>query len=423
MLLYFKIKNNRSFDKETTFSLISHNRKNKKGNFFQIEKYELSVLKSMAIYGANASGKSNLLKAMVDGVQIIKKGILSDKDKNGLNDAIASRYFPNKNKVENLHLPSDYVYGLFIDEVYYEFSFSHNDKRIVQEKLVKYLPNDKFPKVIYLRSFVKGDYVWYFENNIADSEIIQATKISTNRYTLWLTEVSKILKEKQTATLLYIEHIFNWFDNDIIHSINLVSPGRIEIAPALLAMHYDKKIKSQFLKLLKKADFNIEDIYIQLKKIDDEKVNIEAYTVRKGVDLVGNIHQNRYDIFSEDSTGTQQFIAWLFVWYNAINQDKLIVIDEFGNSMHPILSDFLLSLFKRNTKTQVIFSTHYTELMDRRKFNDEQICLINKDKEGNSMLSFLSDYDIPPNVLLDKVYLQGLFGSVPDIDFAINFKK
>jgi AAA15 family ATPase/GTPase len=253
MLLYFSVKNSRSFEHHATLSFVADDSLRLPQNVQTIEHYDFKVLKSATIYGANASGKTNFLKAFVDGISIIEYGLFKETlSSNKSSKQTVATFHPNKNK----------------------------------------------------------------------------------------------------------------------------------------------------------------DIKVQIKKDD----SVTAQTRQTGFDKWGKTKDIFYDLLTENSTGTNRFLIWLLPWYQALIYDKILIIDEFGNSMHPILVEFLIKLFHdKKRKAQILFSTHYTELMNRSLFRDDQIWLVNKDHTGNSTLEPLSNYEVPDKVLLDKGYLQGLFKGIPHI--------
>ncbi len=413
MLLYFSIKNSRSFEHHATLSLIGGDSLRLPQNVQTIDSYEFKVLKSATIYGANASGKTNFLKAFADGIRIVEYGLFKESSASNKSSNQASITFhPNKNKDINVDNSTDYVYGMLVNGSKYEFRFSNNGKMITEERLMRYEVGQKYPTTIYARVFNQTEYIWYFDKQFdVANEIFKSIKFSTAKSKLWLSEANRFSKEYNNM-FLSIEQVWDFFTNKILYFIDSHVPNEIDIAPTLKAIYKNKKLKTDFIKLLKLVDFRIEDINIQIKKDD----SVTAQTRQTGLDKSGKTKDIFYDLLTENSTGTNRFLTWLLPWYHALIYDKILIIDEFGNSMHPILVEFLIKLFHdKKRKAQIVFSTHYTELMNRSLFRDDQIWLVNKDHTGNSTLEPLSNYEVPDNVLLDKGYLQGLFKGIPHI--------
>jgi AAA15 family ATPase/GTPase len=413
MLLYFSVKNSRSFEHHATLSFVADDSLRLPQNVQTIEHYDFKVLKSATIYGANASGKTNFLKAFVDGISIIEYGLFKETlSSNKASKQTVATFHPNKNKDINVDNSTDYVYGILINGCKYEFRFSNNDKIITEERLMRYESGQKYPITIYARVFNQTEYVWYFDKQFdVDNEIFKSIKFSTAKSKLWLSEANRFSKEYNNR-FPTIEQVCDFFTNKILYFIDNNMPNEIEIAPTLKAIYKNKKLKTDFIKLLKLVDFRIEDIKVQIKKDD----SVTAQTRQTGFDKLGKTKDIFYDLLTENSTGTNRFLTWLLPWYQALIYDKILIIDEFGNSMHPILVEFLIKLFHdKKRKAQILFSTHYTELMNRSLFRDDQIWLVNKDHTGNSTLEPLSNYEVPDKVLLDKGYLQGLFKGIPHI--------
>lgn len=427
MLLYFTIKNSRSFEQEATLSFIAGNENELPQNFIDVPKYNIRVLKTAIIYGANASGKSNLLKAMADGLLIMGNGLLIEKQISVESLISATTfnaiYFPNRNNDKNLKSPTTYKYGFILENEKYEYTFTNDANRILEEKLLHFIPNEKHPITIYQRIFLseKNDNGWYFNKKNSWGEeadkIVDASKVTISKSQLWLSEVAKVSQEKEHK-VVFIENIYNWFLSNFNYYIDIKSPGEKDITETIIAIYKDKKLKEHFLSLLKIADFKIQDISIELQK-QNGRNRLQAHTLHKSVGEDGKRKNIKYDLISENSTGTLRFLAWLLPFYETLINGKILIIDEFGNSIHPLLTEFMIQLFHdKKRSAQLIFSTHYTELMSRTLFRDEQILLINRNEDGNSSIVPLSYYNIPPNILLDKIYLQGVLNAVPNILFT-----
>lgn len=132
MLIYFKTSNNLSYQEEITFSMIGGNFTEYLENTIEIKKYKTKALKSTAIYGANASGKSNLLKAIANGVIFIQNSFSDSMQF----DKIFNLY--NKNNINNNNKCISYTFGILIYGIQFEYSFSLNKDRILEEHLLEY---------------------------------------------------------------------------------------------------------------------------------------------------------------------------------------------------------------------------------------------------------------------------------------------
>ncbi|MEY4938020.1 MAG: hypothetical protein RIS64_4379 [Bacteroidota bacterium] len=417
MLLYFTIQNSRSFEQAATLSLIAGQGNELPQNIQKIESYDFTLLKSAILYGANASGKTNFLKALADGTQIIKFGLLNtigDTFEDTPTESVKARFYPNKNKELNLHQPSEYRYGVLLNGQKYEYRFSVNDVRIVEERLIRYDADRKYPTTLFVRLFDGAQYNWSFADGLKtpQAEIFRSIQLSTTKTKLWISEVERF-SEDYEALLPEIRAITHFLTKQLVVFIHSDNPDKMDLIPTLLMIYKNKELKAHFMKIIKLADFKIQDIDVTIKEKKDT-LKIRARTIHKGYDPLGIEKTVYYDLQTENSQGTNRFIAWLAPFFDALIHNKVLIIDEFGNSMHPAITQLLIQLFhdtRRNA--QIIFSTHYTELMDETLFRTDQIWLVNKDTKGNSTLEALSNYEIPAQFYLDRLYRNGLFRGRP----------
>lgn len=409
MLLYFRVSNSRSIDKEIEISFIAgdYGKKLPK-NIYPVKKYGFSVVKTLALYGANASGKSNILASLIDSSKIITEGII-DKllERNLIIDNI--RFFPNKNNIQNKNRPTSYTYGLLINEVYYEYQIQNNYEKITSERLWQFEPNEDNPITLFERKYNGKKYIWFF-NKKFDDDFKHIIKSVTNPTVTLLSEANNYIKNNGLNNYSSINYIYNWFNENIFEAYKPFLNKNFWIDYSLISIAKNNIYKKNVLKTLKEAGFDIQDIVINLNK----ETNIEsAYIFR----INSNKEKIKYDFYKEESLGTREFIGNLFILLFSIDNSDIIIADEFGNNLHPLIAKYLISLFyKKKGSHQLLFATHYTELLNREEIRDDQVYLVDKDKDGNTIVSALSDYIIPEEVALDKIYLQGVLKGVPFIN-------
>lgn len=404
MLLYFKTANSRSYQQQVEFSMVAADYGNKQlDHTIFLLNYGVSVLKSSVIYGANAAGKSNLLKAIVDGIQLVL-----NSSKNNKGDPLP--HFYNKNQQINKSKPSLYVFGLLINNIHFEYSFSHNAERIFEEKLMQFLPEQEIIHFHRIYNPKKDKYDWSefsqeFQNKA--SKMLQEVIVKKNN--LFLSAAAN-LPEDSNFKLAIAEQIYDWFKNKVC-----ISPqhNRINYESALALIKENKKAEALFLEILAKTDFVIRGF--DIKTLNNEKLLAKTY--HEAIDVNGEKIKVAYDFLTEESTGTIQLIAWLAPWLLTLSENKLLIVDELGNSMHPLLSEYLVEYFHKNSQyAQLIFTIHDVKLMDRNKMRDDQMWIVHRDNQGNSTIEPLSNYRIDDDKQLDNAYLQGVFGGIPQID-------
>ncbi len=371
-------------------------------NTFYNKKYNLHILKSAALYGANASGKTNILSAFVDGIKIIRGGKIEVETK--VDSDTKASFNPNKNEEKYSEIPTKYTYKLLINNELYQYTFAHNAEQIMYEELLHFPNNISHYDVIYKRLQNKIE-IGLSIKKVVDKNILNSIELLQDKQELFIKELDKLGKNNDKYKLDFIEHISNIFNNNISSLINKINPGQIQ-RPTFLAMREDKEFRKYVYTILSNADFLIKEIIIR---------------GNNGSTEIDFKHKNTNQLFSlaEESSGTRILLELLHFWFTALKDGDITVFDELGNSMHPALAIFLIQQFHNNTKTnaQLIYTTHYTQLMDDELVCEDQIKIVNRNENGNTSLVNSADFSALPNYTRrDSVYLQGVFGGTPYID-------
>ncbi len=180
MLIKFTVSNTRSIGETLAFSAIATNDSTLPEALIDVPKYGIKLLKTMALFGANASGKSNVLKAMGDGMLFIVK----EKEKpegDSKRSVLLKNFHYSKNKIENKEKSILYSFDILLNDVYYNYTFEHNTIRVVSEILTSFAENDGVGEIIYSRKLneeQKND--WFFCQSLENDErAILALKITT----------------------------------------------------------------------------------------------------------------------------------------------------------------------------------------------------------------------------------------------------
>lgn len=409
MLIDFSVTNYRSIKDKQTFSMQPIKRIDELPEHI-IQNGKHSALSSAIIYGRNASGKSNLLKAMNALAEII-----SESSENKV-DEVIKQFKPYKLSKNSEEEPIQFEINFIAHDnihYYYQITFSQNE--ILQEVLL-YYPNGResnlfirnVNRAIIFGKNVKGRNI---EESLYNNQSF-LSKIGSNKLDSLIPAyhfLSSILFKNQSN--YFIEGLVNYLTNKK-NNIGSINPNLIS--------------------LLKIADTNIVNL------IEEE---------REDKDLVGNkimrtklfSEHNIYDNdkvsgsiffdFGEESEGTQRLVSIGSQILNILNVGGIIIIDEFHESLHPLLTKTLINLF-HNPKTnpngaQLIFATHDVSLLDNDLFRRDQIWFSEKGNDGASTYYSLADLKgIRAGVPLEKYYLKGAFGATPIInehDLVFNF--
>ena len=378
-----------------------------------IDYNEQKILKSIGLFGANASGKSNILKAINKCCSIILHSHLNNEG-----DVFSFTPFKFKN---NPSKPSSFYINFIYENIEYEYSFSLNQTEILKENLY-YYPNGRKAK-IYTRDETKGNNkqkIYNFSDGLIPRPFDVA--INTSKKTLYLSRASQMDRE-------LCKKLYRFFKHDLL----------IGFAPLDYFQSGLKDVKKTFadnknviLHALSICDSDISDIKIIQEK---QKFNLpDAYsaaTYEQNIDIhrFETFHKAApeisFDLLGEESAGTTQLFNMLFVLLDAIKNGKTFILDEFDLSLHTKLADFVIDLFHAGSTAQFLFTSHNTNLINVKRFRRDQIFFTNKKEDGSTELYSLYDHkDFRENMDAEKGYLQGRFDAIPIIDNSVtNIKK
>ncbi len=386
MLVQFMLKNVLSFKDETIIDMTAINAyKEHDSNLIDCGMKE-KFLRVAAIYGANASGKSNLYLAMSYFQRIIEESFNNVSDKRFI--AIRKFYMPFlfEDKPENSEYQIVVIYGNYE----YRYGFEFNDKRIAAEWLYRKNLESNRTAIIFERAAEKVE----FGASVRKECEIYKEQIPTE--TLVLSFFNK-LKLKNNVFKIVYENIMD----------TLVVPAdfweNTEIIEEFLPRVIDNE-KESLIEFLTAIDTGIRDI-----SYDDTEKEIKFTTIHKGKDGA----DYSLGLFFE-SEGTIKSIV-LFIYARiAILNDKSIFVDELNVKLHPLLLKFIIDLFyTERSMAQLIYTTHDTTLMDKKFFRRDQIWFVQKDEFGYSELLALSDFKVRSDASFEKDYLAGVYGGIP----------
>ena len=386
MLVQFMVKNVLSFKNETVLDMTAVNAyKEHASNLIDIGTKE-KFLKVAAIYGANASGKSNLYWAMHYFQEIIKESLNNVDDDTMA--AIAQYYFPFSFEEGEENSELQIVELIGNDE--YRYGFEYNDKCIVAEWLYRKDIETNRTSIIFERTTHSVSFGASVrkECNVYKEQVPEETLALTFFNKLKLkTEVFKAVYNSITGASL-------------ISTDLLEKEGFLEaVLPTVIKT--DKENLTEFLTAI---DVGIKDIAYS----DNEK-QIKFYTTHVGIDGC----EYSLDLDNE-SEGTIKSIKIYICAKAAIILNSLLFVDELNIKLHPLLLKFIVDLFYKNdSKAQLIYTTHDTTWMDKKFFRRDQIWFVQKDEFGYSELTALSDFKVRSDASFEKDYLAGVYGGIP----------
>ena len=418
MLVEFSVGNYRSFKEPVTFSMVAANivAKDKKldeNNVFAVDD-ELKLLKSAAIYGANASGKSNLAKALIFTKWLM---INSSRETQSI-DEIQVEPFELSTDTEDK--PSYFELVFLMGGKRYRYGFEASNEKIVSEWLY-YVPKVREIKL--------------FERQI-------------NRFKISKTYKANVIQKVTRDNALFLsvsaqfnveiaKNILEW----VTDNLNIISGlhDRGNFNYTLDCLINNNEYKSDIIQLIKKLDLGINDIQVEqkdftidalpeqlpdeLKKLifqDGKGKAISISTIHKKFD--GNENSKlikKFNLSIHESEGTQKLFALAGPLINTLEKGKILIIDELDARLHPLITIAIIELFNSEeanpNNAQLIFMTHDTNLLSNKLFRRDQIWFTEKNRYGATDLYSLAEYKIRNDASFESDYIKGKYGAIPYI--------
>lgn len=431
MLIEFQVGNFLSFKDIVTFSMVasdisSQDTELDENNIFSVNQ-ELKLLKTTAIYGANASGKSNLAKAF----SFMKNFVINSSKEMQFTDHIPVEPFRLSTETETQ--PSFFQTTFYLNKRTYKYGFKVSQQKVVEEWL-------------------------FFQSNIKEYQLFQRNgnrfKINKKSFPEGLN-----LEDKTKHNSLFISvvaqfngkisaEIIKWFA-----SCQVISGSGIHdnfYKTVTLKLLESPLIKKDSIKLIKDLDLSIQDINITKEKISSENLpsyipdELKSMIIHSSSGELSNIqtyHEKynengevigfeKFDLEENESEGTKKLFYFSPLLLHALKFSQVLIIDELDARLHPIITQKIIELFnsiKYNPKSaQLIFMTHDTNLLNPNLFGSrllkrDQIWFTEKNHQGATDLYSLAEYDdITENDSFAIDYIQGRYGAIP---FIGNFKN
>lgn len=413
MLIEFKVANYKSVKDEQTLSLVaSKNRELADSNTFGSGVFNARLLHSAAIYGPNASGKTNLLAALFMMQAIVTESSLDKRRGDDL--PVEPFRLDPKSRDE----PTEFEVFFVSGGVRYQYGFSATTTHIADEWL--YAFPEKRAQHWFSRTREKGKYKWEFGPSLKGEK--KLWQKSTRDNALFLSTAVQ-LNSKQ------LQPVYDWFKDTLC----IVGIGGW--APVFTASLCETGDKNRILDFLKKADLGIDDIHVKEAFLDwknfpdmsDALKNEVAKTFETNMKYeIKAIHKDssgkeiEFDFVYDESEGTRKIFALAGPLLDGLQKGHVLCIDELHSSLHPDLVKFLVGLFNsRKTNTghaQLVFTTHETSVLNQRVLRRDQIWFCEKDEEQATVLYPLSDFRPRKDITnLEAAYLSGRYGAVPYI--------
>ncbi|MGM0518993.1 MAG: AAA family ATPase [Campylobacterota bacterium] len=425
MLVDFRVKNFRSIKEEQLLSMVASSQKEfvDTHTFLPTTSKSLSLVKTATIYGANAAGKSNILKAM----EVMQEIVLESGSRYQRGDELPVKPFLFDNEVnESTEFEINFIYN----QIRYQYGFATTRERITEEWLIAY-PKGR-PQNWFARAYdeEKKEYQWQFGDKLMGKK--QLWQESTRSNALFLSTAVQLNSEQ-------LKPVFDWFADKLkITGVEGWNPY------FTMELCEDKTHKDKILKFLKIADMDIEDIEVEKENFSPNKLpkdmpeelkrditkDMKEKEIIKGAKFY---HFDNYGKkvaldFDDESDGTRKLFSFIGPWIDSLENGNVLLIDELHDNFHPLMVKFLIEMFHNKdmntSNAQLIFTTHETSVLNQDTFRRDQIWFCEKQNRATNLYP-LTDFSPRKGVEdLEKGYLSGRYGALPFFqDISITMGK
>jgi AAA15 family ATPase/GTPase len=398
LLLRFSVKNFRSFEKEETLNLCAgKGAELRESNTFEF--YKELLVRSAVIYGPNASGKSNLIKAIYFLQQFVLLSSTSYQEK----QKIPLRPFRLDEKSHNE--PSEFTIDFVCEGVRFTYQVALTEDQVIREELCAYPKN--YRQIWFTRSWnsSSSSYDWYQGPSFKGEHKVWEQVTRSNA--LYLSTAVQFNSEQ-------LKPLFLWFRDQLVVLLKNSPTQEIHFNPDLTFQFLkDPQTASWIQKFMECADVGIEGFQL----IEEESSPITRVAVRTHHRMLNSNLNVVFDLYQDESDGTQILFSKAGGWLKALQEGLVLFVDELDLHLHPNIVRFLVELFhspKTNLKNaQLVFTTHDTSLLDTDLFRRDQVWFVQKDDNKGSRLYSLLDFKPRKGEAIGKGYLQGRYGALP----------
>ena len=426
MLVEFNTANFRSFKAPVCFSMEAAKLSSKyktldETNVFAVTG-SLRLLKTAAIYGANASGKSNLVKA----IAFLRNFVLRSSKDSQATEPINVEPFRLSTEMEKL--PSKFEVVFYAEGTKYRYGFEVDTTSVHREWLYY------VPKIRETMLFNRDNKEYNISDGFREGKDLTA---KTRDNALFLSVVAQFngpISQK----------ILNWFNNLMIIS----GLQDFEYRALTTRRIKDEIAKDRILKYIRSIDIDIHDLIAlpldappirratdgmsreDLFRLASDQFDLVSRLFHSGAITIMTSHKKynecseqigyeHFNVDDQESEGTKKALFLGAPLLDSLNTGKVLIIDEFDSRLHPLVTSHIVSLFNSNDfnplNAQLIFPTHDTNLLSNKLFRRDQIWFTEKDKYGSTALYSLAEYKVRNDASFEKDYISGRYGGIPFI--------
>lgn len=444
MLIRFNVENFLSFEERETFSMIpgkgslksEHKTKKIKG---------ISVLKSAVLFGANASGKSNLIKAIAFGQSLVMKGSKPDKPINYQKFRLNAGLFDKNSRIEYeiQHKGKNYAYGFIFNKDVIQEEWLYEIGPGIEQKIFERnnLKKNSFDLSFILDKIKKEE----------EKQFLIFTAKGTPNNQLFLSEIRSRKVKENVSKITDLLNVVDWFqnalkvifpddkynvglrfelkdDNELLTSfeeflsyfdtgidgvcLERIDPENTEL-PKILLNDIKEDLMSKKSEIRRAAISTANNTYFVSLKDDD--IYVEKFMTKHRIR--GSQETEKFDT-RDESDGTNRIMDFIPLLMDMLKGNNTFIIDEMERSLHPNLIYDLMDLFlskAAHVNSQLILASHESSLLTQKLLRKDEIWFVVKDQFGASRLHSLEQYNLRFDKEIRKDYLLGRFKAIPRI--------
>jgi len=445
MLIRFFVENFSSFKERQAFSMLP-GKMTKKPEHVTNPVDGIRALKAGVIFGANASGKSNLIKAIAFGQKMVMRGARGDSTINFQNFRLDTAYQNKDSRLEYeiQHKAKNYAYGFVFNQQEIVEEWLYEIKKTGEKKIFE--RDNRKKENFDLTNLIKKN------KSAEEQQFLKFTAKGTPNNQLFLTEIKTRKVRENVSDITDLLNVIDWFQN----SLKVIFPDNKYKQGLKFEIKENEELLKTFNELLDYFDTGISGVC--LEKIDVEKVQMPNRILKKiEEDLLSDQSENTsasmlsinnstyfisanekevnyYEFMtkhkvkgqpdeeffdtSDESDGTNRIIDLIPLLMDLLNGDNVFIIDEMERSLHANLIYDLIDLFLskcENINSQLILASHESTLLNQKLLRKDEIWFVVKNQDGASVLHSLEEYNIRFDKQIRKDYLLGRFKAIPKI--------
>ena len=393
MLIDFTVENFRSLKDAATLSAVAQtgragNGEEKTAPAFAVSGRDFELLPVLGMFGANASGKSNVLAALETMLSLMAEEMTT-----------LETIKPFRLSEVTATSPTQFRLRLALNSIIFTYTLSLTPQRILEERLDQMRPASKRNSLLFSRNWDERTqrYVW---KNGEEFGVYR--------------QLQESIKQSETFLCLITAR----FNVDVLHALSLWLKSRWSGQGQEVFDHTvsvwkfadsNLKAKKRVVQMIRQFDIGLSDIELDAPRMSGFGLKLIA------------VHQSggnpvRWS-FDEESLGTQRLFGLISKVVSCLDTGTLMLEDELGSNIHPHISEEIVRLFQNPVtnpkRAQLVFSSHDTTLQQQNLLRRDQIWFTEKRPDGGTELYPLTDFKTPRDLAIDKAYLDGRFGAVP----------